>query len=100
VAGREHPSRCSLGSSLQLPLSHLFPGMGGCSLDSWRDEARLCPPTFQLQHVNIDAALPFSRQVTAPTPHTTGRLLAVSPDMAKFLAVVTLCEASLGLFYS
>jgi hypothetical protein len=34
--------------------------------------------------------------VTAPTPHTTWRLLAVCPDMAEFLAVVTLREASLG----
>jgi hypothetical protein len=30
------------------------------------------------------------------TPHTTGRLLAVSPDMAEWLAVVTLHETSLG----
>ncbi|PNF35561.1 hypothetical protein B7P43_G03721 [Cryptotermes secundus] len=35
-------------------------------------------------------------QVTAPTPHTTGRLLAVGPDMAELLAVVTLRETSLG----
>jgi hypothetical protein len=35
-------------------------------------------------------------QVTAPTPHTAGRLLAVSPDMAELLADVTLREPSLG----
>jgi hypothetical protein len=35
-------------------------------------------------------------QVTASTPHTSEMLLAVSPDMAKFLAVVTLRETSLG----
>jgi hypothetical protein len=35
-------------------------------------------------------------QVTTPTPHTTGRLLAVSPDMAELLAAVTLRETSLG----
>jgi hypothetical protein len=34
--------------------------------------------------------------VTASTPQATGRLLAVSPDMAEFLAVVTLRETSLG----
>jgi hypothetical protein len=34
--------------------------------------------------------------VTAPTPHTKGRLLAVSPDMAELLTVVTLRESSLG----
>jgi hypothetical protein len=35
-------------------------------------------------------------QLTAPTPYTTGRLLAVSPDMAKFLAVVILLETGLS----
>jgi hypothetical protein len=35
-------------------------------------------------------------QVTAPTSHAMGRFLAVSPDMTNFLAVVTLCEASLS----
>jgi hypothetical protein len=34
-------------------------------------------------------------QVTAQTPHTTGRLLAVSPDMAG-LAVFTLHKKNLG----
>jgi hypothetical protein len=38
----------------------------------------------------------FLAQVTVPTSHTMGRLLAVSPDMAKLLAVVTLHETSLG----
>jgi hypothetical protein len=38
-------------------------------------------------------------QVTVPTPLITGRLLAISPDMANFLAVVTLCETSLGFVY-
>jgi hypothetical protein len=36
-------------------------------------------------------------QVTAPTSHTTRMLLAVSPDMAELLAVVTLRETSLGV---
>jgi hypothetical protein len=35
-------------------------------------------------------------QVTAPTPHTAGRLLAVGQDMAELLAAVTLRETSLG----
>jgi hypothetical protein len=35
-------------------------------------------------------------QGTVPTPQTTGRLLAVSPDMADSLAVVTLRETILG----
>jgi hypothetical protein len=35
-------------------------------------------------------------QVTAPEPHRTGSLLAVSPDMAEFLAVITLRETSLS----
>jgi hypothetical protein len=34
-------------------------------------------------------------QVTAPTTYIMGRLLAVSPDMAELLAVVTLRETSL-----
>jgi hypothetical protein len=38
----------------------------------------------------------FLVQVTASTPHTTGRLLAVNSDMAELLAVVTLRETSLG----
>jgi hypothetical protein len=38
----------------------------------------------------------FLLQVTASTPHTTGRLLAVSPDMDELLAVVTLRETSQG----
>jgi hypothetical protein len=35
--------------------------------------------------------------LTTPTPHTTGMLLAVSLDMAKFLEVVPLRETILGL---
>jgi hypothetical protein len=35
-------------------------------------------------------------QVTAHTPHTTSRLLAVSSDMAELLAVVTLRETCLS----
>jgi hypothetical protein len=35
--------------------------------------------------------------VTAPMPHTTGRLLVDNPDMAEILADVTLSETSLGL---
>jgi hypothetical protein len=35
-------------------------------------------------------------QVAAPTQHTTGKLLAVSPDMAEVLALVALYENSLG----
>jgi hypothetical protein len=35
-------------------------------------------------------------QVTAPTPHKTGSLFAVCPDIAELLAVVTLRETSLG----
>jgi hypothetical protein len=38
----------------------------------------------------------FFLHVTAPTPHTTERLLAVSRDTAEMLAVVTLREASVG----
>jgi hypothetical protein len=38
----------------------------------------------------------FLVQVTAPTPHTRVTLLAVSPDMAKILAVETLRETSLS----
>jgi hypothetical protein len=34
--------------------------------------------------------------MTAPSPHTTGRLPAVSPDMVEFLAVVTLHDTNLG----
>jgi hypothetical protein len=36
-------------------------------------------------------------QVAATTPHTTGRLLTVRPDIADLLAVVALREAILGL---
>jgi hypothetical protein len=38
----------------------------------------------------------FLVQETAPTPHTTGKLLAVSPDITELLAVVTLRETSMG----
>jgi hypothetical protein len=49
---------------------------------------------MQLHHVSIDAAiLPFTL-----APQTTERLLAVSPDMAEFLAVVTLRETSLARY--
>jgi hypothetical protein len=34
--------------------------------------------------------------MTTSTPHTKGRLLEVNPDIAQFLAVVTLCETSMG----
>jgi hypothetical protein len=34
--------------------------------------------------------------VAAPTPQTAGRLFAVGPDVAKFLAVVALCKGVLG----
>jgi hypothetical protein len=55
---------------------------------------------LQSQHVGVDAALPLFRallvQVTAPAPHKTARLLAVSSDMAEFLAFVTLRETSLS----
>jgi hypothetical protein len=41
-------------------------------------------------------------QVTTPAPHTTWKFLAVSQNMAEFLAVVTLHEVSLSfvLLYS
>jgi hypothetical protein len=35
-------------------------------------------------------------QVTAPTPKSAGRLLAVGPDVAKLLAVVALRKGVLG----
>jgi hypothetical protein len=38
----------------------------------------------------------FLVKMTAPTPHTTEMLLAVVPDTAELLAVVTLHETSLG----
>jgi hypothetical protein len=50
-----------------------------------------------LQHIDSDAALPLSMQVTTPTAHTMGTLLAVSPDTAKFLAVVLLRQTILRL---
>jgi hypothetical protein len=39
----------------------------------------------------------FLVHVTVPTAHTMVRLLAVTPDMAKLLAIVTLRETDLGL---
>jgi hypothetical protein len=38
----------------------------------------------------------FLMHVTVPTPLATGRLLAVSPDMAQLMVVVTLRDTSLG----
>jgi hypothetical protein len=35
-------------------------------------------------------------QVAAPTSHTTGRLPAISPDVTKLLAVMTLREDTLS----
>jgi hypothetical protein len=55
---------------------------------------------LQLQHVGIDVVLPFAVHslctLPFPKPHTTGKLLAVNPDMAELLAVVTLRDTSLG----
>jgi hypothetical protein len=54
---------------------------------------------LQLQHVGINAVLSFPGILCAgdlPIPHTTGRLLALRPGIAKLLAVVTLRETSLG----
>jgi hypothetical protein len=47
---------------------------------------RCCPALF----------LAFLVQVTAPAPHPTGKLLAISPDTAEFMAAVTLHETSLS----
>jgi hypothetical protein len=38
-------------------------------------------------------------EVTSPASHSTGRLLAFNPDMAKFLSVVTLPETSINFVY-
>jgi hypothetical protein len=55
-----------------------------------------------LQHVGIYAVLPFSgHSFAGDLPHTTynGLLLAVSPDIAEMLAVVTPREASVGFVH-
>jgi hypothetical protein len=66
-------------------------------LDSWRDEVPLRPPTCSCSMYALFRA--FLVQMTAPTPHTMGRLVAVSPDLVELLAVVTLCETSLGFIH-
>jgi hypothetical protein len=93
VVRREHSSRCSLGRCLRLCLLHLVPGVatasiaGGIRLLSVHQIAvaacryRCCIALFRALLV----------QVTALTQHT-----AASPDLAEFLAVITLCETSLS----
>jgi hypothetical protein len=97
VIGRKPPFWCSLGRSLRLSLSHPAPWCG-CTLDSWRDEVPLHPPTGSCSMSVSMLHCPFWAllvHLTAPTPHTC-RLLAVILDMAEFLAGVTLHEASLS----
>jgi hypothetical protein len=97
------PRRADLGWcdawALSATLSFVSLRWHACSLYSWRGEVPLRPPTCHCSMSVSMLCCPFPGtplQVTAPTPHTTGRWLTVSPYMAEMLAVVTLRETSLG----
>jgi hypothetical protein len=87
VAGREQPSRCSLERYLWNSLSRLFFGAPVVSIVG----GMRCPSVHQLAvtacryRCHIGLFRTFIVQVTAPTPHETGRLLAIGPDTAEFL---------------
>jgi hypothetical protein len=71
----------------------------GYSIDSWRNEVPHCAPTCSCSMSVSMLHCPFRallKQVTTTTPHTTGRLLAVSPYIVTFLTFVTIRETSLG----
>ncbi|PNF36796.1 hypothetical protein B7P43_G09631 [Cryptotermes secundus] len=67
------------------------------SPDSWRDGASLPPSTGNCNKLEwLQSSLSLDTvQVATPTPHATGRLLTVTPYVAKLLAVVTLRKATL-----
>jgi hypothetical protein len=101
VVGREQCSHCSLGRSLWLSLSYLFHGVAAASV-VWGmrslsiHQLAVAACWCRCCIVHFWALLV---QVTASTPQTTGRLLAVRPDIAKFLTVITLCETSLSFVH-
>jgi hypothetical protein len=96
--GKEHSSRCSSVCSLQLPflhfLLHLFAALiiGGVKF-------------FTFRHPIVSARwggtfIPFLEallvQVTATAPQSAGKLLAVCPDVAELLAVMSLSKTILS----
>jgi hypothetical protein len=90
VVGREFSSRCSLGRSLRLSFSHLILGVPA-AVRVGRDEVPLHAPTFSCSMSISVLHCPFPGTPCAgdcPRIQTNGRLLAVSPDMTEFLAVV------------
>jgi hypothetical protein len=76
--------------ALQLSVLHLFLGVSMASIVGGRKflSFHQLSVTACLYRCCIAPFPAFLVQVTAPTPQTTGRLLAVSPDMAELLAVV------------
>jgi hypothetical protein len=91
VVEREHTSRCCLALSLRLPLPAASI-VGGLRFVS----AHKLAGSACRNRCYITLFRELSGQAAIPAPHITGRLLAVSPDIAEFLAGVTLRESSLG----
>jgi hypothetical protein len=98
VAGR---ARCGLGRSLQLSLSHLVLGMPAASVVEGMRFLSVHQFAVAACRCRCCTALfwSFLVQVAAPTPHTTGRLLAVIPGTAELLTFVTLRDTSLGFVF-
>jgi hypothetical protein len=82
-------SRCSLGRSLQLPLLHLFLGVAAASIVGGMRFLTVHQLAFAACRYRHCIALFRALLGQLPEPRVTGRFLAVSPDTAAFLPVVT-----------
>jgi hypothetical protein len=88
----------TLGRLLRLSLWHLFLGVPAASAAGELGFLSAHQLAVAACRYRCCVALyrAFLVQVTTPAPHTAGRVLAGSPDMAEFLAVVAMRETSLG----
>jgi hypothetical protein len=82
----------TLGRSLRLSLSHLLLGVPAASIVGGMRFLSVHQLALAACQYRFHTALfqAFLVKVSTPTPHSRERLLAVSPDMAELLAVVTL----------
>jgi hypothetical protein len=74
----------------------------GWSLDSWTDGVSRCPPACSCSmpvwtRCLLSSGIPCA--CVAITPHAARRLITISPYLAKFLAVIALCQTIL-VFYA
>jgi hypothetical protein len=98
VVGRDSTSCCSLGLSLQPSLYNLVLSIAAASVVGglrFVSAHQLAVAACRYQWC-IAPFWELSVFVATPTPHRMGRLLTVSPDIAEFLADVTLHEPCLG----